>query len=252
MITNNLFWQFVCIFLLFLCVMWNRAAWGDPKWPLLGLGIVIVLWALLALCTLVSNLWGLYQLGHQGAFQVRPDGIAMFSLLLMMVPLVGVVLFVLKARQVPPIHDISTDTVNPPEFFLVKAARHPSHNSLVFTPKNAELQREAYPGVDTLFVSRKSSELIVMAEEAVDKMGWRIYGVDRDRGVIEAYAVTSLLGFVDDIIIRVEPTSGDESQLDIRSASRVGVSDLGANAVRIHLFFDALSRQLDFPVQQAK
>jgi len=238
---NNIVWQFACIILLLLCAIWNRAAWGDPKWPLLGLAATLAVWVLLALYTLVGSLWAVCQ--------GRAGGVA-FSLILAMVPLIGAVLFLLKTWQIPPIHDVSTDTVNPPRFVLAKETRHPSHNALVYGPKNAELQRQAYPSVETLFLSRKSSEVILVAEETVLKLGWKIYGVGRHTNIIEAYTETALLKFVDDIIIRVEPVSANESRLDIRSASRVGVSDLGANAARIQLFFEAFSRQLALPLNE--
>lgn len=237
---NNIVWQFACIILLLLCVVWNRAAWGDPKWPLFGLAATLAVWVLIALYTLVGNLWVVYQ--------GRAGGVVVFSLVLAMAPLIGAVLFLLKTWQIPPIHDVSTDTVNPPRFILAKEARHSSHNTLVYGSKNAELQRQAYPNAKALFVSRKSSEVIVIAETAIVKLGWKIHGVDRRTNIIEAYAETALLKFVDDIVIRVEPVSANESRLDIRSASRVGVSDLGANAARIQLFFEAFSRQLTLPL----
>ena len=233
---NNIVWQFACIILLLLCAIWNRAAWGDPKWPLLGLAATLVVWLLLALYTLVGSLWGVYQ--------GRAGDVVAFSLILAMVPLVGAALFLLKTGQIPPIHDVSTDTVNPPSFVLAKEARHSSHNALVYGSKNAELQRQAYPSVETLFLSRKSSEVLVIAEKAIVKLGWKIHGVDRRTNIIEAYTETAVLKFVDDIVIRIEPVSANESRLDIRSASRVGVSDLGANAARIQLFFEVFSRQL--------
>jgi hypothetical protein len=239
---NNIVWQFACIILLLLCAVWNRAAWGDPKWPLFGLVATLAVWVLLALYALVGSLWAV----SQG----RAGGIVVFSLIFAMVPLVGAVLFLLKIWEVPPIHDVSTDTVNPPEFVLAKEIRHPSHNSLVYAPKNAELQRRAYPSVNAVFVSRKPSEVIVMAEKAALKLGWKIYDVARRTNVIEAYTETPLLRFVDDIVIRVEHVSANESRLDIRSASRVGMSDLGANAARIQLFFEAFSQQLTLPLNE--
>jgi len=221
--------------LLLICVMWNRAAWGDPKWPLLGVATVIALWSLLAVYTLVGSAWI--------AYQGRERELAIFSFVLAIIPLAGVVLFVLKARQVPPIHDISTDTINPPEFVLAKKVRHSSHNSLEYTFNNAEVQRQAYPAVQPLLVPIISSELIVAAEAVVNKLGWHMHGMDKEKGIIEAYTTTPVLGFVDDVVIRVESVSSNESRIDIRSKSRVGVSDLGANAKRFQLFFDELWKQ---------
>jgi uncharacterized protein (DUF1499 family) len=248
---NNILWQLGCVVLLFLSVMWNRAAWGDPKWPLLGLAVSIGLWVLLALYVLISNLWSLYQgtLGELGEGVVTSfthSGTLSLILpsVLAILPLAGIVSFLIKAGQVPSIHDISTDTNNPPKFVFAENTRHPSHNSLVYTNKNAELQRQAYSEVKPLLVSVTPLELMTVAETVVIELGWEIDAIDKEKGLIEARSTTSLLRFVDDIIIRVERTPEGGSKMDVRSASRIGVSDLGANAERIRLFLDAVSRKL--------
>ena len=248
---NNILWQFGCVVLLFLSVMWNRATWGDPKWPLLGLAASVGLWVLLALYVLISNLWGLYRgtLGEQGEVVVASLSSSsvlyvILSSAFAILPLVGIVLFLIKAGQVPPIHDISTDTNNPPIFVFAEKARHSSHNSLVYTNKNAESQKRAYPEIKPLFASVTPSELMTVAEVVVTELGWEIDAVDKEKGLIEARSTTALLRFVDDIIIRVERTPEGGSKMDVRSASRIGVSDLGANAKRIQLFIDAVSLKL--------
>jgi uncharacterized protein (DUF1499 family) len=216
--------------------MWNRAAWGDPKWPLLGLAASVGLWVLVALYVLASHLLSIYQ-GKLG-------DLTAVSSVLAVIPLVGLALFLVKVQQVPPIHDISTDTINPPEFVSAKQARHPSHNSFVYATKNAKLQRQAYEEIKPLLVSVTPSVLIVVAETVVTELGWEIDGVDKEKGLIEARSTTALLGFVDDIIIRVERAPEGGSKMDVRSASRIGMSDLGANAKRIQLFIDAVSLKL--------
>ncbi len=67
-------------------------------------------------------------------------------------------------------------------------------------------------------------------------MGWKIVDENQAEGRIEATATTRWFGFKDDVVIRIAPSGGNGSRVDVRSVSRVGRSDVGTNARRIRAF----------------
>ena len=149
-----------------------------------------------------------------------------------------------KGKSVPPIHDISTDLVNPPEFVAIAPLRADSPNQAEYDGvETAEQQRAAYPELKTLNYSQPKTELMTAAEQAAKNLGWEIVNIDASKGIIEATDTTTWFGFKDDVIVRVND-KGDERLIDIRSKSRVGASDLGKNADRIHTFIKELNAVL--------
>ena len=149
-----------------------------------------------------------------------------------------------KGKSVPPIHDISTDLVNPPEFVAIAPLRADSPNQAEYDGvETAEQQRAAYPELKTLNYSQTKTELMTAAEQAAKNLGWEIVNIDISKGIIEATDTTTWFGFKDDVIVRVND-KGDERLIDIRSKSRVGASDLGKNAERIHAFIKELNAVL--------
>jgi len=144
------------------------------------------------------------------------------------------------ARTLPPIHDISTDTTDPPQFIALAAARERAPNGVEYGgPELARQQGEAYPAVRPLQLSAPPQDAFAEALESARTMGWEIVASDPARGRIEAVAMTFWFGFKDDIVIRLRPVDGG-SRIDVRSASRVGVSDLGTNAARIRTLLQQL------------
>ncbi|HKK22721.1 MAG TPA: DUF1499 domain-containing protein [Pseudohaliea sp.] len=141
----------------------------------------------------------------------------------------------MAARDVPPIHDITTDLEDPPRFEAVLDARGPKDNSLAIDPEVQALQASAYPELTTLYSSASYAETFDRAEALARELGWELLRSDRNAGIIEAVDSTAIMAFKDDIVIRVR-SDEDGSRVDLRSASRVGVSDLGANAARIRAF----------------
>jgi uncharacterized protein (DUF1499 family) len=103
----------------------------------------------------------------------------------------------------------------------------------------ADIQGQAYADIKPISLTVPPQRAYDMALEAARAQGWRVSAEDRAAGRIEATAQSFWYGFVDDIVIRVTP-SGEGSVVDVRSVSRVGLSDLGANAKRIRAFRDAL------------
>lgn len=148
------------------------------------------------------------------------------------------------AKNVPPIHDISTDLVNPPEFVAIAPLRADAPNPVEYAgAESAEQQRTAYPDLQTLTYSQSKSELVEASKQAVENLGWELVNTDANEGIVEATETTAWFGFKDDVIIRV--TDNDSERLvDIRSKSRIGKSDLGKNAARIHALIEELDSVL--------
>ena len=145
-----------------------------------------------------------------------------------------------KGKSVPPIHDISTDLVNPPEFVAIAPLRADAPNPVEYAGVEvATQQRAAYPELQTLNYTQSKSELVEATKQAIDHLGWQLVNIDADQGIVEATDRTMWFGFKDDVIVRITD-KGSERLVDIRSKSRVGGSDLGKNAERIHDFTEEL------------
>ena len=145
-----------------------------------------------------------------------------------------------KGKSVPPIHDISTDLVNPPEFVAIAPLRADAPNPVEYAGVEvATQQRAAYPELQTLNYTQSKSELVEATKQAIDHLGWQLVNIDTNQGIIEATDRTMWFGFKDDVIVRITD-NGSERLVDIRSKSRVGGSDLGKNAERIHDFIEEL------------
>lgn len=144
------------------------------------------------------------------------------------------------AESVPRIHDITTDTENPPEFVAVLTLLKKGENSPVYGGAEvAALQRKAYPDIIPLILPIPPDQTFERAIAVGRSLGWQIIDADRNSLRIEAVDTTFWFGFKDDIVIRVgQQDSG--SRVDIRSESRVGVSDLGKNAERIRKFLTGM------------
>ena len=144
------------------------------------------------------------------------------------------------ARRVPKIHDITTDTRNPPAFQALLPLRKGAQNPPAYEgARIARLQKKAYPDVRSFTFRASKEEVFRRALDAARAMGWHVVSLKPAAGRIEAYDATFWYGFIDDIVIRLTSNSG-KTRLDIRSKSRVGVGDIGANARRIRGFFEKL------------
>ncbi|MDB2646572.1 DUF1499 domain-containing protein [Pseudomonadales bacterium] len=143
--------------------------------------------------------------------------------------------------SVPVIHNISTDTVEPPAFNKLVAIREAEGaNPLAYDAEVlAEQQQAAYPEVKTLVSSQPTNVLFNQAMLVLQDLGLEIVNEDTAAGVIEATATTFWFGFKDDVVVRIRSTV-DGSIVDVRSVSRVGQSDLGANAKRIRAILNGI------------
>lgn len=146
-----------------------------------------------------------------------------------------------QAKSVPPIHDITTDTADPPAFVALLEVRNRSPNGAAYGgPAIAAQQQKAYPEVKPLVIAAPPREAMQRALDAARSMGWEVRSSDAASGRIEATDTTTWFGFRDDVIVRIR-AEGTGSRIDVRSVSRVGASDIGANAKRIREFLSRLT-----------
>jgi len=146
-----------------------------------------------------------------------------------------------KGTSVPPIHNITTDIVDPPQFTAVVGLRPPGSNPLDYDAQSlGPQQQSAYPDVKTLVVPTTVPETLQAVVTALEGMGLEIVAVDEAAGTVEATDTTFWFGFKDDMVVRVRPAP-EGSIVDARSVSRVGMSDLGKNADRIRDLMHRLS-----------
>ena len=136
----------------------------------------------------------------------------------------------------PAIHDITTDTNDPPTFVDVLPLRAGARNSATYGGSDvAALQRAAYPDILPVDLAITPAAAFAKARTAASAMGWALVSANSSGGRIEATATTRWLRFKDDVVIRVRPREGG-SRVDVRSVSRVGRNDLGKNAERVRAF----------------
>jgi uncharacterized protein (DUF1499 family) len=146
-----------------------------------------------------------------------------------------------QAKSVPAIHDITTDTMEPPAFVTLAAERRASPNGLAYAGAEvAAKQQAAYPNVQAVRLPLGRDAAFSRALEAARAMGWEIVAADAAGGRIEATATTFWFGFKDDVVVRLRG-DGDGTRVDVRSMSRVGKSDVGANARRIKQYLSRLA-----------
>jgi hypothetical protein len=179
-------------------------------------GALLLAWCAVLLCLPRSASW-------RGAL-LRAAALALPGALLLL-------LLLARRGDYPPIHDVTTDPGNPPLFTRAAVVRGSGANSLALAPEVLRLQREAYPELRPLLTRRPPDEAFDRALQVARDLGWEIYHQDRRAGT------TPIMGFKDDVVIRVRGDEGG-ARLDLRSVSRVGIGDLGANARRISLFTD--------------
>lgn len=139
-------------------------------------------------------------------------------------------------QRAAPIHDISTDTENPPLFEVLDDTRPGGNNTLEYGgPELAAAQAAAYPDIAPLITDLSADAAFERALSIAEDMGWEIVAQDPARHRFEATAHTSVFYFADDVVLVVSPEASG-SRVDIRSVSRVGRSDQGVNAARIRAF----------------
>ena len=178
----------------------------------------------------------------------RKDGqmIAVAAVLIGLVFAAYLLNFYRIARSVPAIHDASTDLQDPPQFQTltlradnldkVPDMGRPGWKELEPIERWRAVHADAYPDLKPIRLAAAPSEAIQRAEAVAKATGWDIAVVDAGAGRLEATATTRFFRFKDDVAVRARPAPGGGSIVDVRSVSRVGVSDLGENAKRVRKF----------------
>ena len=179
-------------------------------------------------------------------------GLALLALVIPAAAL-GYGFYVRSQAQQNPIHDISTDLVDPPSFTgAVSAARaRVTHaNDLDLLNKRlpdgrayADVQREIYPDMASIPTGLDQARAFDIALTLAGEQPWWVGAVSQPSGTIEATTRSFWFGFTDDIAIRVR-ADGSGARVDMRSTSRVGRSDLGANATRMRAYLSELRLRL--------
>ena len=186
-------------------------------------------------------------LGLVGLFLTRPAaGGGGRSAAVMACGIGAVILAVILATagptaNVPPINDITTDLANPPAFQRVLTLEGNQGRDMAYPAEFVPQQTDGYPDLEPLAIRESPAVVLDRIEAAVKELGWELVGRDDAQRIIEASETSAIFRFVDDVVVRVTPASGG-SLVDVRSKSRVGRSDLGANAARIEALLAKLGK----------
>ena len=198
--------------------------------------------AVLAGLVALMQIW---RRGHAGA------GKAAFGILLPAALMAWPLTYVQAALNLPRINDVTTDLAAPPRFLTLAKLRTGEANPAAYPgPRFAQEQQKAYPDLRTFVVDKGIEEVFDMVEDTVRKLKWRVVASDPPAGkaarvaTLEATDQTLVVGFTDDIVVRVEGTPSS-ARIDVRSASRYGRADLGQNALRVRRFLAELQVRAD-------
>ncbi|WP_210497180.1 DUF1499 domain-containing protein [Microvirga antarctica] len=210
----------------------------DAGFIALGAGVGMALLAVLLSFVAFIRIW---QEGRQGL------GSAIKGLAIAALVLAYPALMAFKAATLPPIHDISTDTDNPPAYSRSRISLDARGGRVPpdAPPEVREAQRQAYVQIAPLTLDVGPTEAFALVQKAATTLGWQVVeaippGGRQGAGRLEAVARTFVLRLPDDVTVRIRPRA-DGSRIDIRSVSRVVQHDLGGNAARIRAFLEETS-----------
>src|SRR5580700_7935010 len=163
-----------------------------------------------------------------------------------------------KAYKLPAIYDITTDPIDPPRFDAIARLRPRGANPVTYAGLyTAEQQRTAYSDIEPDMTSVSPQEAYDAAMKVITKRKWHVVdarppqGTAPRDGLIEAIARTPILGFRDDVAVRVRATH-EGARIDVRSASRYGRHDLGTNAARVRSLIEDIDDVLATPAPDKK
>ena len=212
-----------------------RLRFVDFQIPLLAFAVAVLLAALAALFGLIGAV--------SGALGVHDKTIrAVVALAVALLVLVGPLNTLRQGAGAPMIHDITTDLEDPPIFVEVPRKRSVSDNSLDIDAEVLATQKAYYTDIGPTMLPMAKAEAFALVLEAVNAFEWVVHAENANLGYIEATASTPFFGFRDDVVIRVSEEAG-RVRVDMRSASRVGLSDLGVNAGRIRDFMELVAQK---------
>lgn len=206
-------------------------------------GGALVFAGLAGLCALIAFVT-IWRRGLKGV------GLAVKGALLAAALLSFPAFLVLRATQLPMLNDVTTDPVDPPAFSRSSTALAARGGLMHDDPGPAarELQRRFYPGLQPVLVDLDAAEVHALVLKTIAALHWRLVesrkpGGRMGMGFVEATDRTLFLNIPDDVAIRIRPLAG-QTRIDLRSASRYGVHDLGVNAKRIRAFVEELQNQI--------
>ena len=143
-----------------------------------------------------------------------------------------------KPASYPPIHDITTNTDNPPEFTAITEERTGAKNSLIYGgPEISKQQLQAFPNIKPIITPLSVQDAYIKALIIAHEMQWEIVSEDVTSMRFEATDKTPFFNFSDDIVVKISDQEIG-SRVDLRSVSRIGRGDRGVNAQRITKFID--------------
>jgi len=203
----------------------------------LGAAFAVLKWAVYgSLATLLVSLAALIGASRRRARKAS----ATLALVLALAVIAPIGALAWKASRLPAIHDITTDTTEPPPLAALLRLRGGAVNPPDYGGADvAAKQHAAYPDIASLTLNVPPARAFDRALSVARGLGWDIVASDPAAGRIEATDTTFWFGFKDDVVVRILPQPNG-SRIDIRSLSRVGVGDIGANAARVRRFLAAL------------
>jgi uncharacterized protein (DUF1499 family) len=198
--------------------------------------------AVLALLLAFAGFMAIWKEGHGGI------GASLGAIAIAMLLLAYPTFLAVKARNLPWIHDITTDPIDPPRYDTLARARPRDANSAIYAGlATAEQQLAAYPDLEPLDGDISPRSAYDAALAVINRRRYRVVEArppdqGRKEGRIEAVARTPIMGFRDDVVVRVRPFEGG-SRVDIRSSSRYGTFDFGANAARVRSLIEQIEAE---------
>lgn len=209
-----------------------------------GTGFTILKWAVYAA---VAG----FVISVAGAYLARPGRnrpgfwLALLGILISLGVIAVPAYWIYAAGRVPAIHDITTDTRDPPRFVEVLSLRNEADNSAEYGGIEIAIQQQqAYPDIQTLLLASSPADVLLRAGRVAKELGWQVVASVPAEGRIEATCTSVWFGFKDDVVIRVSAMD-QGSRIDIRSASREGTGDIGVNAGRVRQFLTLMKERND-------
>lgn len=148
-----------------------------------------------------------------------------------------------KPTSYPPIHDITTNVDNPPEFIAITEERSGAKNSLIYGGTEISKQQlQAFPSIKPIMISLDAQAAYAKALNIAHVMGWEIVAENVTSMRFEATDRTPFFNFADDIVVQISAQENG-SRVDLRSVSRIGRGDRGVNAQRIKKFIDLFENE---------
>jgi uncharacterized protein (DUF1499 family) len=139
----------------------------------------------------------------------------------------------------PMINDITTNVSDPPEYASSDQVPDYEGRDMSYPPQFVEIVRTSYPYLEPIEVSNPPRLAYDKAIAAAESLGWNVVHRDGEGMRFDAQEQSSVFKFIDDVTVRIRPSQAGAT-IDVRSKSRVGKGDLGANAARILAFANAI------------